>query len=62
MYMWNMIIQVSVTLGKTAVGGEQGLDNLCSLSDNNLHTQTILLFQLIIPGLFGSTRLQFRII
>ena len=26
-----MIIQVSVTLSKTAVGGEQGLDNLCSL-------------------------------
>lgn len=45
-----MIIQASVTLSKTAAGGD---------SDNNLHTQTILLFQLIIPWLFGSSRLQY---
>lgn len=50
MYMWNMIIQASVTLSKTAAGGD---------SDNNLHTHTILLFQLIIPWLFGSSRLQY---
>ena len=35
-----MIIQASVTLSKTAAAGD---------SDNNLHTRTILLFQLIIP-------------
>ena len=29
-------------------------------SDNNLHNQTILLFQLVIPRLFGSSRLQYR--
>ena len=50
MYMWNMIIQASVTLSKTAAAGD---------SDNNLHTRTILLFQLIIPWLFGSSRLQY---
>lgn len=50
MYMWNMIIQASVTLSKTAAAG---------YSDNNLHTRTILLFQLIIPWLFGSSRLQY---
>ena len=43
MYMWNMKYEICVV----------------SDSDNNLHTQTILLFQLVIPWLFGSSCLQY---